>query len=128
LLSETRNPLVRAYTTWSILFFLTGALCGATATFGYQHWTAQPKTVRADDFRHQYTKMMRDRLKLDDAQLKSLDAALDQTKARVEAVHKEYDPALQAIREDQYATICSFLNPTQKAEYDRIRAERKQKH
>jgi hypothetical protein len=114
----------RTHVVWSLLLFASGALCGATAVVSYERLFPPPKAAQVDEFRQNYTEMMKSRLHLSPQQVVRLEAILDLTKAHVHELHQEYAPELQIIKDQQYRAVCSILSDSQRAEYDRIRAER----
>ena len=110
------------------LFFVAGVACGSSGVVAWQRMLSTlTKTQQAETFRREYVRMMKQRLTLSDEQTVKLNDTLDHTKNRVHEIRRRIEPQLHAIRDQQYLEICEFLTPIQKAEYDRIRAERASK-
>lgn len=111
------------------LVFASGVLVGG---FGYRLYTVSPVNAKAtprnpEEFRRRVIDEYRTRLKLSDAQVRNLNAIMDETRSRFDEAHKRIEPELATIRKEQTEKVRSMLDPTQRAEYDRMRAEREQR-
>jgi hypothetical protein len=117
--------------------FASGICVGA---FGYHSYTV--KTVVAttgtqqpkrspDEWRRIYVEELRQRLRLDETQVKSLNTILDETRSQFHALKnrqkQEADQLREQIRADQTNKVRAMLLPPQKAEYEKFREERDRK-
>lgn len=116
--------------------FGSGIVVGA---YGYHSYTtkiviAEPKAEpkpKPEDWRQRYVEEVRTRVKLDNAQVGSLNLILDETKARFKDL-KERSKQQQKIETDkirfeQNDKIRAMLKPEQRPEYDRFREERERR-
>jgi hypothetical protein len=109
------------------LIFASGILVGA---FGYRLYTGTPvsaktsATVSPDEWRRQYVSEMRSRLKLAPEQMERLNAILDDTRSRSHQAHDTLDSALKQIKQHHVDAVNAMLNPEQRPEYEKLRAER----
>jgi hypothetical protein len=109
------------------LIFASGILVGA---FGYRLYTGTPvaaktsTTVSPDEWRRQYVSEMRSRLKLAPEQMEKLNAILDDTRSRSHQAHDTLDTALKQIKQHHVDAVNAMLNPEQRPEYEKLRAER----
>ncbi len=111
------------------LVFASGVLVGG---FGYRLYTISPVSAKApqrnpEEFRRRVIDEYRRRLKLSDDQVQKLNAIMDETRSRFDDVHKRTQPELANIRREQSEKVRAMLNDAQRAEYDRMRAEREQR-
>jgi DNA anti-recombination protein RmuC len=118
---------VSKLSTWIylVLVFLSGALLGA---FSHRLYTANSVSAaprNAEEYRRNYIQEMRTRLKLTDEQLSQLQPILDGTRQRFHAFHERTKPELKAIQDDQVAKVRSILSEPQRAEYEKMREERR---
>ena len=108
------------------LVFLSGVVVGV---FGDRLYTV--KTVvsarNPDEWRKRLVVEMQSRLKLRPDQLSRLNTILDETRSRVHEVHEKSRPEMEAIRQRQTEQIRTILDEGQRAEYEKMRAERDQK-
>lgn len=112
-----------------LLVFLSGALVGA---FSYRLYTVNtvysgrpPRSP--EEYRRKYVEETTARLKLSPDQVTSLQQILDATRQRYHDVHERYRPELKAIENEQYKNILSMLTEPQRAEYEKMRAERERR-
>ena len=107
------------------LIFLSGVLVGA---FGHRLYTVNTVSANPlrspEEFRKRYVAEMESRLKLRPDQVAQLNTFLDQTRARLHEVHDRYRPEMESIRHEQNGKIKAMLDEQQRAEYDKILAER----
>lgn len=82
------------------------------------------KAPNPDEFRKRFNAEMKTRLQLTGEQSTRLDAILEQTRDEFRATRDGLEPALQKIREEQHQRILEILEPTQRAEYEKMRQER----
>ena len=113
-----------------ILVFASGAVVGA---LGYRYYSLNAVIANRqpprnpDEYRRAFIAEMKSRLKLSDAQFQSLDAILDNTRARVRDLREKQRPEMKAIQDEQTAQINAMLTPAQQTEYALMRKERDDK-
>jgi hypothetical protein len=110
-----------------LLVFASGAVLGAVAHRLYVVNTVSgvgvPKRPSPEEFRKRQVSEMRDRVKMDDAQVAKYNEILDQTKNRFEENHDRYNAATRAILDEQRTRVRSILRPDQTPLYDQMIAE-----
>ena len=119
------------------MVFASGLLVGS---LGYRLYNAETtaKAVVTEDkrpgpaeWRARYVSAMTKRLQLSDEQLVQLNAILDESKVKYDALEKEahdsYRPQRRKVREDQIAKTIMILTPEQQVEYEKLREERAEK-
>jgi Spy/CpxP family protein refolding chaperone len=110
------------------LVFASGAVLGAFGHRLYTVSTVSAKTTKnPEEFRKRYLAEMERRLVLTPEQLSKVNAILDETRSRFHEVNERTKPELQAIRLEQQDKIRALLNPTQQAEYEKMRKEREER-
>ena len=82
------------------------------------------KAPNPDEFRKRFNAEMKTRLQLTGEQSTRLDAILEQTREEFRATRDGLEPALDKIREEQHHRILEILEPSQRAEYEKMRQER----
>ncbi|MFB3825481.1 MAG: hypothetical protein ACE15B_01885 [Bryobacteraceae bacterium] len=110
-----------------LLVFLSGALVGAFAYRLYMVNTVNSASRRPrspDEYRRSYIQEMRRRLTLSDAQVTQLQQIMDETRDRFHDLHEKSRPLFRAIEDEQAQKVRAILSDTQRAEYERMRAER----
>jgi hypothetical protein len=128
-----------------LAIFVGGAISGA---FGYHLYMASPvfghnlppATTSAhkspgpdpEEIRKRLVEEMRQRVKLDDAQIAKLNRIFDDTRAQFDQIHREMNDRGHAAWDKQVAEVKAILRPDQMLLYDRLRAEheaaRKRRH
>jgi hypothetical protein len=127
-----------------LAIFVSGALCGA---FGYRLYLASPVSGHnlspgsaahkgpgsdPEEIRRRLVEEMRQRVKLDDAQIAKLNRIFDETRAQFDQIHKEMNDRGHAVWDKQVAEVKAILRPDQVPLYDQLRAEheaaRKRRH
>jgi len=106
------------------LVFASGIVVGA---YGHRFTDlvgVSAKAPNPDEFRRRFNAEMKTRLQLTAEQSTRLDAILEQTRDEFRATRDGLEPALQKIREEQHERILEILEPTQRAEYEKMRQER----
>lgn len=109
-----------------LLVFASGAVLGAVANRLYMVNTVMsgtPKRPSPEEFRRHQVDEMRERVKVDDAQIASFNQILDQTKAAFDQTHKQYNAANRAIWDEQRNKVRAILRPDQVVLYDKLMAE-----
>jgi succinate dehydrogenase flavin-adding protein (antitoxin of CptAB toxin-antitoxin module) len=113
------------------LVFLSGAALGVFSDHLYTTKTVLAKTVAAkndpNEFRRKYIDEMRLRLKLDNKQVSALSQILDNTDAQMHDLHQKYKPEMTAIHNTQVDRVMAMLSDAQKAEYQKMLADREAK-
>ena len=113
------------------LVFLSGVLIGGFGLRLYMVRTVNAsvahKEPSAEQFRRQYLNEMQRKLGLDAAQVSSINAVLDDTKARFQEIHKQIEPQVKALKQGQVEKIRALLTPEQRPKYDQWRAERERR-
>ncbi len=128
-----------------LAIFVSGVVSGA---FGYRLYMVSPvfghsqppgivsarrsPAVDPEAVRRRLVEEMRQRLKLDDAQLVKLNRIFDDTRAQFDQIHKEMNDRGHAVWDKQVAEVKAILRPDQEPLYDQLRAEheaaRKRRH
>lgn len=110
-----------AVALYVLLVFLSGTVVGAVGHRLYYKETFTPRPRPSpEEFRRRYLEDMRARLKLSDDQLRRIEAILDETRDR-------YRMQMRAMQEEQTARIREVLDPSQRAEYEKMRQEREER-
>ena len=113
------------------LVFLSGVLIGAFGLRLYMVRTVNASVVRkepnAEEFRRQYLNEMQRKVGLDAAQVSRVNAVLDDTKARFKEIHKQIEPQVKALKQEQVEKVRALLTPAQQPKYDQWRAERERR-
>jgi hypothetical protein len=114
------------------LVFVSGAVLGAFGdrVYGlYGGYRISPaKSGKApknpEEVRHAIIDFWKTHLKLTDDQVVKLGLIMDETRARMDEVHRGTIPAQQDIRRAQIERMRAMLTPEQLVEYDRLQKER----
>lgn len=110
-----------------LLVFSSGAAVGV---FGYRVYSGTPVNARPrqkpspEEVRRQFLNEMQTRCKLTPEQTQQVVGITDETRAKFHETHQRYDADLRAIRDGQHQRIAAILNPEQRSEYEKMRAER----
>lgn len=117
--------------------FASGLVVGAMA---YRYYDlkqtppgAQLKKEGPVAFRARYIQTMRERLKLDEQQVRRLEQIMDASRKRVDELRRQADaevrklmaPEVEAIQKKQREDIEAILNEEQRAEYAKMLEERR---
>jgi hypothetical protein len=128
-----------------LAIFASGVVCGA---FGYHFYLASPAFAHnlpqatangrrnpapdPEEIRKRLVEEMRQRVKLDDAQVAKLNLIYDDTRARFDQIHREMNDRGHAVWDKQVAEVKAILRPDQIPLFDQLRAEheaaRKRRH
>lgn len=109
------------------LVFLSGALVGA---FGYRLYmvnTVSSNTRSPEDYRRHYVTEMNGRLHLSQEQVSNLQRIMDETRQQYRDLHDRQKPEIKGIEAQQYQKILAILGEPQRAEYEKMRAERERR-
>ncbi len=114
-----------------IAVFVSGTLVGV---FGYrlymvntvQSGTAPAATRKFDpeEVRRRILADMKQKIKLDDQQVKQLDQILDETRQRFRQIHDKLNAEGRAVHDEQIKEVQAILRPDQRPLYDAWRAQR----
>ena len=112
-----------------LLVFASGVAVGGLAhrlyTVNFVSASTAPRTPA--EYRRQLIAEMRTRLRLTDDQVNALEPILDETRRRYQECHKKIDPETTAIQEEQTQKIRGLLRDDQRADFEKMRAERQQR-
>jgi hypothetical protein len=107
------------------LLFFGGAAVGVLANRYYTTTTVSAKT--SETYRHRYVTEMESKLKLTTAQVKQLEAIMDDTKAKYKAVRDSYKPAILQVKNQHVQEVKSILTAQQIPAYEKLLSEREQR-
>ena len=116
-----------------LMVFASGVLAGAV---GYRLYSAKSVTAERvapkakpspEEWRRHMVQEMQKRLSLSDDQVGKLQAAFDATRQSFNEYDQRAKEQRKAIIAEQHNTIRAFLNPDQKAEYEKFLAERQKR-
>ena len=106
-----------------LLVFLAGAVVGGFAD--HLFFPRQPKArLTQEQFKNKLIADLNKRLNLQPDQLDKLKAIFDATGVRFHEIHNKIEPDLTALRSEHDDKVRAILNPPQRTEYDKWRAER----
>jgi hypothetical protein len=108
------------------LVFASGILVGTVSHRLYMTRTASANTAPPTmaEFRKRYLSQMREKVKVNDAQIATVTALLDDAKRKFDALHAQEQPLHDKIQQDLIDSIRAGLTDEQKPAYDAWRAER----
>ncbi|MDQ2900110.1 MAG: hypothetical protein M3Y07_09955 [Acidobacteriota bacterium] len=109
-----------------MLVFLSGSVVGV---FGHRLYMAKsvsagPLPRTPEQYKRKYLEEMRNRLKLDAGQVGQLSSIMDETRQRFREQHDRSKPELDQIQKEQHAKVNGLLTDGQRAEYEKMIAER----
>jgi hypothetical protein len=107
------------------LLFFGGAAVGALANRYYAMTEVSAKT--SETYRHRYVVEMESKLKLTTAQVKQLEAIMDDTKAKYKAVRDSYRPAILQVKQEHIELVKSMLTAQQLPGYEQLLSERERR-
>jgi len=109
--------------------FLSGAAVGAFGMWMYKAKTVSAVTgpSRAEQYRQQYIAEMQDRLHLTPDQRQKLGEILEGTRKLYRELSEKHHPEFKAIQEAHAGQVRQILNPEQRVEYEKLRAERQRR-
>ena len=105
-----------------VLGFFANRLYTA-ATVNANAKNAGAKSPQDADARNRLVGMFQTRLKLSDDQVQKLNLILDESQAQVMAIHRQMDPQLDAVRQNQITRMKLMLTPEQEPEYEKMLQE-----
>ena len=110
------------------LVFVSGAVLGGFGDHLYGVRLSPAKNGKApkspEEVRHGIIDFWKSHLKLTDDQVLKVGLIMDETRVRMDEVHRGTIPAQQEIRREQMDKMRAMLTPEQKTEYDRLQKER----
>jgi len=116
-----------------VLVFLSGALVGIVGYRLYMVKTVSSSVAPVtqprrppdpEEVRKHLVAEMRDRVKLDEAQVQKLNVIYDETRQQFDELHKKANSETRSLWEHQTERIKAILNPDQVVLFDQLRAER----
>lgn len=105
------------------LVFGCGGVVGFFANRLYTATTVTATGKGGPTNRKQLVDLFQKRLNLDDEQIQQLNLILDETQAQINAIHGQYDPQIDAVRQSQITRMKLMLHQDQQAEYDKMLQE-----
>src|ERR1041385_5486286 len=110
------------------LVFISGTVLGAFGDHVYGVRVSPLKSGKAqkspEEVRHSIIDFWKTHLKLTDDQVVKVGLIMDETRARMDEIHRETIPAQQEVRREQMDKMRSMLTPEQTVEYDRLQKAR----
>jgi hypothetical protein len=114
-----------------LVVFLSGALVGAFAyrlatvnTVQTSNGPRPPQRPDPEEIRKHLDAEMRDRVKLDDAQIAKYNQILDETREEFDQLHKRANDETRSLRERQAEKVNAILRDDQKPLFAALRAEK----
>jgi hypothetical protein len=114
------------------LVFVSGAVLGGFGDHVYGTYRVSPaKSGKApkspEEVRRSIIDFWKSHLKLTDDQVIKVGLIMDETRARMDEVHRSTVPAQQEIRREQMDKMRAILMPEQQTEYDRLQKAREER-
>ena len=114
------------------LVLVSGAVLGAFGDHLYGTYRVAPaKTGKApkspEEVRRSIIDFWKSHLKLTDDQVIKVGLIMDETRARMDELHRGTIPAQQEIRREQMDKMRAMLTPEQQMEYDRLQKAREER-
>ncbi len=110
------------------LVFVSGATLGVFGDRTYSASVSKAKDPKApktpEQVRHSIIDFWKSHLKLSDDQVIKVGLIMDETRARMDELHRSTVPAQQEIRREQMDKMRAILTPDQQMEYDRLQKAR----
>lgn len=119
----------KSIAVYLVLVFGSGAVVGALGhrLYSSQNVSAKGRMPNPSEYRRSYLEEAKTRLKLDEDQVKRIDAVLDATRGRYHAFRDSHKSEYQAIQEFQMREETAILRPDQLEAYKAWQEERKQR-
>ena len=109
-----------------MLVFILGSVCGALVT--HMVYRQRMDAISSGDHgvreEHLVERLTR-RLDLDNVQIEQVRAIIHETHSAIREMHRKNQPQVETLIAESQRRISSLLKPEQKAEFDRLIAERK---
>jgi len=107
------------------LLFFGGVAAGVLAN---RYYTATTVSAKASEtYRHRYVAEMESKLKLTTAQVKQLEAIMDDTKAKYKSVRDSYRPAILQVKNAHIQEVKAILTAQQIPGYEQLLSERERR-
>jgi hypothetical protein len=117
-----------------LVVFLSGALVGAVGNRLYMVSTVSskgtqvpPRRMDPEEARKHLTAESRDRLKLDDEQVRKLDKIYDEERQEFDRMHQRWNAEGRTLRAQHAERIKAILRPDQIPLFDKLQAEREER-
>ncbi len=120
-MTQKSNVTIAGYL---FLVFAAGVGMGA---FGDRLFLARPVSATSsgpEAYRQKMVAELKKRLALQPEQVAQLNAILDGTRTKFQALHKRIEPDLQALRNEQNNEIRAMLTDSQRTEFEKWHEER----
>ncbi|HKB08544.1 MAG TPA: hypothetical protein VKF61_09725 [Candidatus Polarisedimenticolia bacterium] len=106
--------------------FVLGLICGILGTAAMMH-RFHRGGFSHERMEHFVVRRLTHRLDLDETQRKAVEEVVHTTRLRLEEVHAEVAPRIDAILDDAYQKILPTLTPEQQKKLEAIRAETRER-
>lgn len=103
--------------------FVLGLVCGILGTAAYTTHRFHRGGFSHERMERFVVRRLTHRLDLDETQRKAVEEVVHTTRLRLEEVHAEVAPKIEAILDDAYQKILPSLTPEQQKKLEVIRAE-----
>ena len=103
--------------------FLLGLACGALGTAAFTQHRFQRGWFSHERMEQFVVRRLTRRLDLDAAQRKTLEEVVHKTRLRLDEVHDEFAPRVEAILDDACKELLPSLDPEQQKKLEIVRAE-----
>jgi len=107
--------------------FVLGLACGVLGTAAFTLHRLHEGGFSHERMERFVVRRLTRRLDLDDTQRKTLEEVVHKTRLRLEEVHEEIAPRIDAILDDAYREILPSLNPGQQKKLETIRTEARER-
>lgn len=113
------------------LVFVSGTTLGVFGDRAYNVSFSKAKDTKApkapEQVRRSIIDFWKSHLKLTDDQVVKVGLIMDETRARMDELHRATVPAQQEIRREQMDKMRAILTPEQQGEYDRLQKAREER-
>ena len=107
--------------------FVLGLACGILGTAAYTMHRFHRGGFPHERMERFVVRRLTHRLDLDETQRKTIEEVVHKTRLRLEEVHAEVAPKIEAILDDAYREILPTLNPGQQTKLQAIRDEARER-
>ena len=107
--------------------FVLGLACGVLGTAAFTLHRLHEGGFSHERMERFVVRRLTRRLDLDDTQRKTLEEVVHKTRLRLEEVHDEIAPRIDAILDDAYRETLPSLNPDQQKKLEAIRTEARER-
>jgi hypothetical protein len=107
--------------------FVLGLACGILGTAAFTFHRFKERGFSHERMERFVVRRLTHRLDLDETQRKTIEEVVHRTRLRLEEVHAEVAPKIEAILDDAYREILPTLNPGQQTKLQAIRDEARER-